>query len=91
MLILSRMPRKRLARQVLLATPTKKQPSGCPRTKWSDYISDCAWSHLGVDPAEPSEIAAGDDLSCVLIGLLEKLYSRWATDPLLIISIGPHA
>ena len=25
-----------------------KQPSH-PRTRWSDYISDLAWSHLGVD------------------------------------------
>jgi len=30
----SRMPTKRLARQVLLTKPTGKQPSGHPRTRW---------------------------------------------------------
>jgi len=64
------MTQERWARQVLLATPTGKQPSGRPRTKWSDYISVCAWSHLAVDPAEPSEIAPGHEVSRVLIGLL---------------------
>ena len=39
----SRMPHERMARQVLLATPTGKRPRGCPRTKWSDSISDLAW------------------------------------------------
>jgi len=32
----------------------KVRPS---RTRWRDYISDLAWSHLGVEPAELSEIA----------------------------------
>ena len=50
------MSQERLARQVLLATPTEKRLRGCPRTRWSDYISDLAWSRLGVEPAELSEI-----------------------------------
>ena len=53
----SRMPHKRLARQVLLAKPTGKRPSGCPRPRWSDCISDLAWPRLGLEPAELSEIA----------------------------------
>jgi len=38
----SRMPQERLARQVLLATPTEKRPRGRPRTRWCDYISNLA-------------------------------------------------
>jgi len=32
------------------------QLRGRQRTRWSDYISDLAWSHLGAEPAEMSEI-----------------------------------
>ena len=32
--------------------PQGKRPRGRPRTTWSDYISDLAWSPLGVEPAE---------------------------------------
>jgi len=32
-------------------------PKGCRRTRWSDCISDLSWSHLCVEPAEPSKIA----------------------------------
>jgi len=45
---LSRMHHEILARQVLLAKPTGKRPSGLPRSGWNDYISDLAWSSLGV-------------------------------------------
>jgi len=51
------MTHERLARQVLLAIPTGKQPRGHSRTSWSDYISELAWSHLGVEPEELPEIA----------------------------------
>jgi len=39
-----------LARQVqlVLAIAMGKRPRGCPRTRWSDYISDLAWSRLVV-------------------------------------------
>jgi len=40
----------------LLATPTEKS-RGCPLTRWCDYISDLAWFHLGVEPAELSQFA----------------------------------
>jgi len=40
----------------LLATTTGKQLRGRPRTRWRDYISDLAWSRLGVDRGELSEI-----------------------------------
>jgi len=52
----SRMPHKRLARQVLLAKPTGKRPRGRPRISWSDYITDLAWSRLVVEPTELCEI-----------------------------------
>jgi len=41
----------------LQSIPTGKRPKVCPRTRWRDYISDLAWSRLGVEPAELSEIA----------------------------------
>jgi len=43
-----RIPHERLARQVLQTNPRK---SG-PRPRWSNYISDLAWSRLCVEPAE---------------------------------------
>jgi len=67
---LSGMPRKRLARLVLLGTPTRERPRGRPRTRWSDYISDLVWSRFGVVPAELSEIAVGHEVSGVLLGVL---------------------
>jgi len=50
------MSQERLARQVLLATPTGKRPRGRPRTRWSDCISDLAWPRLGAEPAELPEV-----------------------------------
>jgi len=41
------------ARQVLVATtPKGKHPRDRPRSRWRDYISDLAWSRLGVEPTE---------------------------------------
>jgi len=34
----------------LQSTPVGKQPRGRPMTRGSDYISDLAWSRLGVEP-----------------------------------------
>jgi len=44
----------------------------CPKkaVMWSDYISDLAWSRLGVEPAELSEFAADREVFQVLLGLL---------------------
>jgi len=67
---LSRMLQERLARQVLLATPMGKWPGDRPRTRWSDCISDRAWSHLGVEPAQLFDIAVDCEVSRDLIGLL---------------------
>jgi len=66
----SRTPYKRLARQALLAKPTAKRPRGRPRPRWSDCISDIAWSHLGVESLELSEIAVDRDIFQVLLGML---------------------
>jgi len=66
------MPQERLARQVLLATPTGKRPSGFPRTRWSDCISDLAWPRLGVETAELHEIAVDREVSRVLLGMLPR-------------------
>jgi len=48
------MPHERLARHVLLAKSTGKRPKGRPRPTWSDYISDLAYSRLGVEPWKKS-------------------------------------
>jgi len=57
-------------RQVLLAKPTGKRPRCRPRTSWINYISDLAWSRLGVEQAELSEIAVDREVVQVLLGLL---------------------
>jgi len=43
-----------------------------PRTRWSDYISDLAWSRLGVETAEPSDIAVDLEVCRVLLGLVPR-------------------
>jgi len=66
----SRMSRERLARQTLHATNAGRRPGGGPRTRWSDYNCDLAWSRLGVEPADLSEIAVDHESFRVLLGLL---------------------
>jgi len=66
----SRMPHERLVRQVLLAKLTGKRPRRRPRTRWNDYISDIAWSCLGVEPAELPKLAVDREVFRVLLGLL---------------------
>jgi len=61
---------ERLARQVQLAKPTEKRFRDHPRPRCSECISDLAWSRLGVEPAEPSEIAVDREVFQVLLGLL---------------------
>ena len=46
----TRMSQKRIARQVLLATPTWKRPRGRPKTKWHDHFSNLGSFSLGVKP-----------------------------------------
>jgi len=59
-------PRKewRTKSLVLQSTRTGKRP------RWRDYISDIAWSRLGVETAELSEIAVDREVFRVLLGLL---------------------
>ena len=59
-------------KQVLLARPTGKRSNGRPRRRWSDYISDLAWSRLGAETAELSKAKLSDDRKVlqVLLGLL---------------------
>jgi len=52
------------------STPTGKQPRVRPWTRWSNYNSVLAWSRLGVEPAELSEIAVDREVFGVLLGLL---------------------
>jgi len=39
-------------------------------TGWHDYISDFAWSHLGVEPADLLEITENHEVHWVLLWLL---------------------
>ena len=66
----SRMPHQRLSSQVLLAKPTRKPPIDCSRPRWSDYISDLAWSRAGVEPVKLFEIVFDRGVFQVLLGLL---------------------
>jgi len=64
------LPYERLARQVQLAKPTEKRFRCHPRPRWNEYISDLAWSCLGVEPAQLSEIAVDREVFQVLLGAL---------------------
>ena len=65
----TRMPR-RLARRVLLATPSGKHPRGQPRTSLCDYISNIAWFRLDMETAELSEIPENREIFQDPLGLL---------------------
>jgi len=60
----------------LQSTSTVKRASGLPRTRWRGYISDLAWSHLDVDPAELSEIAVDCEVFGPATLLKEKLGTK---------------
>jgi len=47
-----------------------KRPRDRASTKWSDCISGLAWSRLGVEAAELSEIAFDREVCSVLLGML---------------------
>ena len=66
----SRMPNERLLMQALLAKPMGKRLSCCPKPRWHSCTSDLAWSHLGVKPAELSEIAIDREVFQVLLWML---------------------
>jgi len=53
----SRMPRERLTRQVLLVKNTGTRPKGRSRNRWTGCISDLARSHHDAEPEELSEIS----------------------------------
>jgi len=61
---------ERLTRQVLLAAPSGKRPSGRPRTRWCNYIFNLSWFCLGVEPAELSVISGDREAFRVLLGQL---------------------
>jgi len=66
------MPHERLTKRVQLAEPTEKRFRGHPRPRWSDYIFNPAWSRLGVEPAELSEIAVDREVFQVLRGCFPR-------------------
>jgi len=62
------MPQGRLASPA--GTLMGNRPSGRPRTRWRDYISDLAWSSLRVEPRDLAEIAVARELFRILLRLL---------------------
>jgi len=52
----------------LPSKPTGKRPRGRPRDRWHEYISDLAWSRLGVEPVELLEVAVDCEVFRVLLG-----------------------
>jgi len=63
----SGMPKERLASQVLLVKPTGKSAQRSSKDKVEWYISDLAWSGLGVEPPELYEIAVDREVFQVLL------------------------
>jgi len=56
-------------RELYRSVGTKRELSNA-RPRWSNCISDLAWSSLGVEPAELSEIAVDYEVFQVLLVLL---------------------
>ena len=48
----------------------RETAQSCSRTRWRDYIFNPAWSRLGVEPPELSEISVDREVFRVLLGLL---------------------
>jgi len=63
------MPNGRLVKQALQAKPTGKRPRR-PRPRWSNCISDFAWSRFGVEQAELFGIAVDREIFQVGLWML---------------------
>jgi len=64
-----------------MAEPCWLQPTGRPKTRWSDYISNLAWSRFGVEWTELSEVAVDREVFRVFLGMLPPRPSpedKWA-------------
>jgi len=68
----TRMPQERLTRLVRLDTPMGKGSRGRNKTKYRDYISNLAWSRLGVEPSEQSEVADKREMFGYLLAIPPK-------------------
>jgi len=68
---MSRISHEILVRQVLLTLVTGKWPRGLPTTRFSDYISNLAWSRVGVEPGELFEIVVDREREgfCIIFGI----------------------
>jgi len=72
----TRMPQERLARQVLPAILKGMRTRSRPWIRWSDYISDLAWSCIGIEPEELLEIAVDREAIRALLGMLPPTLLR---------------
>uniref|UniRef100_A0A3B3UK72 Ig-like domain-containing protein n=1 Tax=Poecilia latipinna TaxID=48699 RepID=A0A3B3UK72_9TELE len=67
---LVRMPPGRLPDEVFWARPTRRRPTGRPRTHWRDYVSWLAWEHLKLPLEELEEVAGEREVLASLHRLL---------------------
>ena len=74
----SRMPRKRLPKQAILATANGRRPVGRPRTRCTDYVEDLGvgWNGLGLHPSEMMEVMEDREVWWLNLELLPPQPSR---------------
>ena len=72
----SRMPQERLPKQALLAKANGRRPVGRPRTRWTDYIEDLGWNHLGLRPSEMMKVMEDCEVWRLNLELLPPQPSR---------------
>jgi len=76
--IRTKLPPTKIIQQNCRHVPTGRRPKIRPRTRRRDYISAFAWSRLGVELAELSEIAVDPEVFRVLLELLSLRMEKLA-------------
>ena len=72
------MPQERLLKQALLAKANGRRLVERPRTRWTNYIEDLGWIHLGLHPSEMMVVIEDRELWQLNIKLLLPQPSRKA-------------
>ena len=52
----NKMPQEQPPKQVLLAKANGRRLVGRPRARWTNFIEDLGWNHLGLHPSEMMEV-----------------------------------
>ena len=72
----SRMPQEKLPKQAVHAKENGGRPVGRPRIRWTDYIEDLEWNHLGLRPSEMMEVMEDREVWRLNLELLPSQPSR---------------